>query len=289
MSFIIFAWLASFFYGLVNVSGKLASKYAIKNIWLFNFLYGLFTVIFTIPLALKNSVSIPSVWGSLILSSVFNALFSIFYVLSIYNLDVSVMGPLFNFRTAMGAILGVLILGEVLTGRQVFLIAIIFLAGLFVSLDEKFSFRSFFKRSVLYGILMSFFLALSSIYINKSVAQAGYWETNLFSPLITQVLMFTTIPLFYKEIKLVRIKQTTGVVAMALFIAIGNIFANRAYAANVGISTAIIALPISMFIVFLSSIFSPELLEKHTLKVYAVRFLAAFIMIGAALAISGIF
>lgn len=145
MSFLIFSWLASFFYGLVNVFGKLTSKYAIRNIWLFNFLYGLFTILFTIPLALNSGVSMPSAWGNLTLSAIFNTLFSIFYVLAIYNLDVSVMGPLFNFRTAFGVIFGVLILKEVLTSIQIILIATIFIAGIFVSLDEKLSFKSFFQ------------------------------------------------------------------------------------------------------------------------------------------------
>lgn len=287
MSYLIFAWLAAFFYGLVNVSGKLTSKYAIRNIWLFNFLYGLFTVLFTLPLALKNGVGMPTTWENLTLSAIFNTLFSIFYVLAIYNLDVSVIGPLFNFRTAFGAILGVLILKESLTITQTILIMTIFTGGVFVSLDEKFSFKSFFQRSILYGILMSLFLALDSIFINKSVADTGYWQTNLFNPLISQAFLLLTIPLFYKEIVSIKIKQVTGTAIMAFCVAVGNIFANRAYATNVSLSTAIIALPISLFIVFALSIFSPDLLEKHTFKVYAIRFTAAFLMIGAALKISG--
>lgn len=136
---------------------------------------------------------------------------------------------------------------------------------------------------------MSFFLALSSIFINKSVADTGYWQTNLFNPLISQAFILLTIPLFYKEIKLIKIKQVTGTAVMAFCVAIGNIFTNRAYTTNVSISTAIIALPMSMsmFIVFALSLFYPKLLEKHTLKVYVIRFVAAFIMIFAALKISG--
>jgi hypothetical protein len=37
-----------------------------------------------------------------------------------------------------------------------------------------------------------------------------------------------------------------------------------------------------MAIAFLFSVFAPQLLEKHTLKVYAVRFISAAIMIVAA-------
>ncbi len=286
MSFIIFAWLASFFFGLVSVVGKLTSKYAISNIWLFTFLYGLFTVLFTLPLALSNGVTMPSAWGNLSLSAVFNTLFLIFYALAIFNLDVSVISPLFNFRIALVALLGFLMLNEVLTALQLQLIAIIFLAGIFVSLDEKFNIKSFFKKPIFYGILMSFFLALDSIYINKSIAETGYWETNLYNPLITQLLLLFTIPLFITEVRKINRNQLLGTAAMAFCATIGNIFANQAYATNVSISTAIIALPVSMFIVFGLSIFNPKLLEKHSLKVYAIRFAAAFIMIAAALIIS---
>ncbi|MBI4990992.1 EamA family transporter, partial [Candidatus Gottesmanbacteria bacterium] len=142
MPFYVFAWAAALFYGLTIVFGKLTSKYAISNIWLFNFLYALFTLLFTIPPAISNHVSMPSVWGNLILSSIFNLLFVIFYTLSIFSLDVSVISPLFNFRTAFGVILSVLILKEVLTSTQMILIVLIFVAGIFVGLDEKFSLKS---------------------------------------------------------------------------------------------------------------------------------------------------
>jgi len=42
-----------------------------------------------------------------------------------------------------------------------------------------------------------------------------------------------------------------------------------------------------MFIVFILAVVKPGFLEKHTVKVYAIRFAAAFVMIGAALKLSG--
>jgi len=287
MSFLIYAWLAAFFSGLSGVFGKLTSKYAINNIWLFNFLFGLFTVLFIIPAAISNHVALPSSWGNLIMAAIFNTLFLIFYALTIFSLDVSIVGALFNFRTAFAVILGVLILHENLTMTQIILIGVIFIAGMFVSIDEKFSIKSFFRLPILYGILMAFFLALNSIFINKAVADTGYWQTTLFSPLLSQLMICLTIPLFYKEIKSINIKQIGGVASMSLSIAIYSLFANWAFAKNVGLSATIISLPFSMFIAFILSIFWPKLLEKHDLKVYAIRFTAAFIMIAAALKISG--
>ena len=133
---------------------------------------------------------------------------------------------------------------------------------------------------------MSLMLAIESIFINKSVAESGLWETNLFNPLITLILLLFTLPLFYKDFKSIKSKQLIGVGMMALCVAIANILANQAYAKNISISTAIIALPLSMIIVFFLSIFTPNLLEKHTIKVYAIRFTAAAVMIIAALKLS---
>lgn len=286
MSFIIFAWVATFFFGMVNVVGKLTSKYAIKNVWFFNFLHVLFPLLITIPLAVGNHVGIPTSWGNLIMSGIFNALFNIFFVLAIYNLDISVLNPLFSFRTGFATILGVLVLRETLGLTQILLIGIIFVAGMFVSVDEKFSIKTFFKKPILYGILMTLCLAIMSIFISKAVKEVGYWETNLFNPLIALILMLTTIPLFIKDVKKINRMQISGMAAMSLFLAIANILANKAYAVSVSISTAIMAVPMSMIIVFILALVKPGLLEKHTLKVYAIRFAAAFTMIGSALLLS---
>ena len=76
---------------------------------------------------------------------------------------------------------------------------------------------------------------------------------------------------------------------MAIFLALGDILANKAYADNVSISTAIISLPCSMIIAVILSFFRSNLLEKHTVKIYLIRFIATAVMILSALKISGVF
>jgi ABC-type Na+ efflux pump permease subunit len=66
----------------------------------------------------------------------------------------------------------------------------------------------------------------------------------------------------------------------------GMLAANAAYAGNVGIASTVISLPFSMVIAFALSIFVPKLLEKHTMKIYAIRFSAAAVMIFSALKLS---
>lgn len=62
MPFYVFAWIASFSFGLVGIIGKLTSKYAISNTWLFNSLWMFFSLILTIPIALFNHVGVPTQW-----------------------------------------------------------------------------------------------------------------------------------------------------------------------------------------------------------------------------------
>jgi drug/metabolite transporter (DMT)-like permease len=286
MLYIISAWIASFIFGLSVVIGKIVSKYSIKNMWYFNFLYVLFTFLFMIPFSINKDITIPILWTNLLLSSFFDALSNIFFTLSIFHLDVSVMGPLFNLRTAFSAILAVLLLGEVLSSKEIILIIIIFFAGMFVSISEKFSIKSFFNKSIYYGILMSLFLAFKAIFVNKSIANIGLWNTNFFNPLFSFIFTFLTIPFFFREIKKTKIKNLLGVVLSTFAVTLGIIFSNFAYKENVSISSVIISLPFSLIIVFIISLIKPKLLEKHTLKVYTIRFLCAFIMMGAALKLS---
>lgn len=286
MPFYVYAWIASFLFGTVAIIGKLTAKYAIPNAYLFNFLWMGFSLLLTIPIAIANHVDFPTHWPSLILVAFFNAAFALLYIISLKYLDVSVMIPLLNFRTAFVAILGAIFLGEVLTPFQYLLVGIIFLCGLFVSIDEKYSIRSFFRWPIAIALLCTLSYTIMGMSINKAIAQNGYWTTTLWMAILSQILLLGTSTFFIKDIKKLNIKQVLSVFAMSLALALGILGENRAYQENVVITSIITALPISMITVFVLSIFSPKLLEKHTLKVYAIRFTAAAVMILAALRLS---
>ncbi len=283
LPFYVFAWICSIFYGLASIVGKLTSKHSIRNPWLFNFFLGLFILIFTIPVALYFGAGIPAKWPSVIAAGFFAALAQTFFVLALYGLDVSVITPLFNFRNVFAALLGVLLLGEALSGYQVGLIAFIFLAGFFVSIDERFSWRSFFSRSIFIGLLCMLFGALMAMFVKIAVAENGFWTASLWMGIILQVLFLTTWPKFHREAKEIGSRQMGVLVAMSLLSVVGDLAAEKAYSLNVSLSAVIISAPISMFLAFLFAYFAPELLEKHTFKVYLVRFVAAVAMIAAAL------
>jgi drug/metabolite transporter (DMT)-like permease len=284
MSFYFFAWLALLFYGLEIITGKLTSKYKLKNPWQFSFFKVFFMSLLIVPIAIVNKGNVfPSDWSSLLTAAFFSSLGNVFLILSVFKLDVSVISPLFSFRTAFSLILSYILLDEILTHQQYFLVAAIFLAGLFVSMDEKFSFKSFFTPNVFIGILMTLFLALFSVFSNKSIGLNGYWTNMFWRGIASPLMMLLLLPLFYHDLLKTRIKLYLGAFLMSLFASVGILASLKAFESNVGISSAIISLPASMIMVYIISLLKPKLLEKHTQRVYLVRFLAAGVMFTCAL------
>lgn len=249
-------------------------------------MWNLFSLIITAILAINNNVGWPVVWSNVIFAGLFYSLFGIFYILGLSRLDVSVFSPLFNFRVITGVLLGAIFLGEQLALWQLMLVSLIFIAGMFVSVDEKLTLKSFFKKNIAIAILSTVFYSFGNVFMNKAIAQNGYWSSSLFVAAANQVFLLATVYFFAKDIGQVRLKSLGATMAMSLALAIADLSANKAYAVNVGISSLITALPISMIIAFILSFIYPKLLEKHTLKVYAIRFTAAAVMILSALKLS---
>jgi drug/metabolite transporter (DMT)-like permease len=282
-SYVLFAWIASFLFGIEGVLGKLTSKHAIKNPWLFNFAWNGIIMLLTIPIALINHVGMPTAWGNIIIAALFYALSGVFYTWAIYLLDISVLSPLFNFRTVFSVLLGVWLLHQLLTTQQYILIGVIFLAGLFVSFDEHFKLRSFFRIPILIAMIEMVIVAFFGVYTNKALAQNGFWETTLWTQILGQGMLALTWTKFGTDLRKISKVQIGSLSIMSVAGTIGMIAVNKAYAGNVGIAATIISLPFSMVIAFLFALFAPTLLEKHTMKTYAIRFIAAGVMLVAAI------
>lgn len=286
MPFYIFAWIGVIAYGFMVVVGKLTSKHAINNPYLFNYSWTLLTLIFTVPIAIYYQVGMPNEWYTIFTAAFFNSLWFIFFALATYRLDVSILSPLYNFRTVFAVILSTMILGEKLNPGQFIYFILIIIGGLFASIDEKFKLKSFFSKAIFIGISGMFFLALNNVFVKIVLLHNKFWDGTLWMLIISQIMMLTTFPFFINDLKKITLKQINPLVLMGLLSVLGNICLNIAYKENVTITSLIAAIPVSMLLAFLFSIFAPKLLEKHSLKVYAFRFTAAAIMIFAALKLS---
>jgi drug/metabolite transporter (DMT)-like permease len=282
-SYLVFAWAAAILLGVETILAKLTSKYAIKNPWVFNFVWNFIILLYTVAIALFYHIGWPHQWENIIIAGLFYALSGVFYTWSLYLLDVSVLSPLFNFRSVFSVLLGVWLLGQLLTTQQYVLIGITFVAGLFVSFDEHFKLRSFFRIPILIALIAMVVIAAYGIYINKAIAVNGYWTTTVWAYVIAQILLTFTWPKFGRDIRKISKKQISALAILSIAGTAGMLAANQAYTGKVGIASTIISLPVSMVLAFLFAVFAPTILEKHTMKTYAIRFIAAAIMLAAAI------
>lgn len=283
MPFYIFAWIGSIASGLFVITAKLTSKHSISNPWLFNLLLVAITFFYTLPIAIYYNAGLPNNWVPIVLASIFLTLFNIFWIFATYALDVTVMTPLFSFRGVFAVLIGLLFLGEKLNFNQWFFIFIILIAGIFTSIDEKFNLKSFFKLSVLIAIVAMLCLAIYNAFIKVSLQYNSLWTNNLWIAFLNTLIILFTFPLFKKDLKKINSQHILPIGIMGLFSTFIEFAANAAYKVNLGISSLIMNLPFSMVLAFIFSVVAPKLLEKHSLKVYAIRFGAALVMIVCAM------
>jgi uncharacterized membrane protein len=283
MPFYVFAWISDIFYGLCTVFGKLSSKHQLRNPWLLNYIWGLMILVLTIPFAIWFGARWPTHWWPLIILGVFSMLSGTLWVLALNLLDVSILSPFYSFRPVFTAFLGVLFFHEPLTTMQYVLISIICIAGLFVAVDERTRGKTFFHPTTILALFAVLTSAIFGITTKYAMEFEGFWEVTLWGSIFSMMFLLPTVPLFWKDLKKTKIRDYSAMTAAVGTSFIGFLAANKAFAMNVSLSSAIMSVPSSMILAFLFSIFAPKVLEKHTMRVYLIRFGAAAVMVVAAL------
>lgn len=286
MPYYIYAWIGLVFGGFFVITAKLTSKHAISNPWLLNFLLSLFTLLFMLPPAIYYHAVIPNNWMMIVIAAIFLTLTNIFYIFSNKSLDVSVFMPLYNFKSIFAVLIGIIFFRESIATNKFIFVAVIFIAGILTSLDEKFSLKSFFKSTIAIGLATVLFNTLFNAFTKTAMSNNSVWTATIWIVILNTIFVIPTIPLFKNEIKKLNYFHLIPVGLMGLFDTIGILASNKAYQGNLGISSMIMNIPISMIIAFLFSVFAPELLEKHSLKIYAIRFTSTAIMIYSAIQLS---
>ena len=227
---------------------------------------------------------IPQSWLFISLAAIALSIGNVAGLAAVRVLDVSVISPLFNIRVVMTVVLSYLFLGERYQLDAVLLMVAIIISGFFATMDEKFSLKSFFSRNILIGLLFMLLLSIQSIFINRAIEQTSYWTAMLWMSIIS--IIVSTILLYPKckaDIADINPKQYMSVAVLAIIAGIGDLAAYKAFEKNVGLSSVIISLPLSMVIAVIVAKWKPNLLENHPVKVYLVRFIATGIMIWGAL------
>lgn len=286
MNYIWFAWTTAVFYSASGLVGKFAANHKIKNRWLYSFVWSLIVVILSCTAALYFGISWPTHWSSLVIAGLFSAITTLMYIFAIYKLDVSVLSSLYSFRAPMSVLLGVIFFKESLSLYQLILIGILTIGGMAVSLDEKMSVRSFFRKPVAFALLM---IALSSVYnalVKNAAALNPYWTTVFWYNLFNQVFLLPTLLFFWRDLPKIRFHDYTHIALSAVLAGIGGLTIITAMTGNLGITMAILTLPLTLLAAMVLSHFAPQIIESHPKKVYAIRLVAAIVMFAAALALS---
>ena len=280
-----FAWIASVLFTGEALLAKYISKHNIKNPWLFNLLWVFFVFVLNTAVCLWEGITVPDKWVDIILAGVFFALAMGLFMFANNYLDISVLTPLFNFRTVFVVLLGTLFLGEVITISQYWLIGLMVVSGIIISLDEKFAKTSFLSKGFGFAMAEMITLALMALFLNRALARTDFWTVNFWYNLIGFVLIVFTWPFAKEGVKILTKFQVGNVFLMALMGVFGNLAVLKAYESNISISGAILSLPLSMVVVIVLSLFFPKLFEHHSWKVYAIRILAAIVLVYAGIKI----
>lgn len=278
MSYVTLAWIATLVYGVETIIIKLSSKYAIKNPWLFNILWNMVFVIFMIPVYMAHPIEIPKVWTSLLIASGLSAICCVLFMISTYRIDVSVLSPLYNVKTGLVVFFAWLLLGETMTLFQSLLVSVIIIMGFIVSMDEKTTLKSFFRKDILVAMVFMVLLAIYVIYLKKTMQDIGFWNATVWTALLTLIFLIPTYPKFAKDIKTLTWKQMIPVLLVSATSATAYVISNKAYEAHVGITSVIMTFPMSMILAFILAVLWPTLMERHSMKIYALRFAATAVM-----------
>ena len=144
-------------------------------------------------------------------------------------------------------------------------------------MDEKFNWRSFFSPSMLTLILVLIMSAGQSILINKALAITDFWTFNFWGYVFS---LFGLVPILWWQKSQLRLpfKSILTLAGTASLYMVGILLENHSISLNPTGTAAILALPGGMLIAIILSKFNPELLEKHSWKVYALRLLSAAVM-----------
>lgn len=286
MNYVWFAWITAIFYSASGLVGKFAANHKLTNKWLYSFVWSLVVVIVSCGASLYFGIGWPSDWGSILWAGLFSAITALMYTFAIYMLDVSVLSSLYSFRAPMSVLLGAIYFKELLSTYQLVLIGILTIGAMAVSVDESLSVRSFFRKPVAFALFM---ILLSSIYnalVKHAAAVNPYWTTVFWYNLFNQVFLLPTIPMFWRELPTLTFRDYTHVALSAILAGIGGLTVISAITGNLGITMAILTLPLTLVAAMVLSHVAPALLEVHTKKVYAIRLMAAIVMFAAALGLS---
>lgn len=276
----IFAWVALASFTIEALMGKyLLKRYQIATL-AFNFARNSFGAIFAAILLLTRLPDGNLPYSeSLIVAGICYAASNLLYIVAVSRLDISIFGALFNLRLVFSVIFAAVFAGEVPSPIKFALIFVICLTGITANYTDRGTHFPLLSKGFLAAIGTMIALASMAVAIKLSGHGGTPEIVGCYLLLIAFLTSCVTLPRCSRE-ALTLIKNRKACVDLAIMSTagcLGTIFATYGYAANVGITSAIISIPITSGLSILLSLKVTSLFEQNSVKVYLVRGISALL------------
>lgn len=280
------AWFALLAFTLEALLGKYATKRGTTTPLAFNLLRNASCFVLMLLFLVLRPPSHLILSTDLIFAGIFYALSNLLYLYSVYRMDISVFGTLFNLRLAFSAILAALLANEWLTAWQYVLITIIFVAGIASNYSGRITIRSYLNPSIIPAVGTMLCLALMAVFIKRAAPFADNSLVALYLFSAALLLGLATLPRCLADVRRIGKVQFGLICSMACFGFIGTVAVNTAYAGNVATTSAIISIPLATLAAIALGLWRPSILEQQPRQIYVVRAVASLLCTAAAIGLT---
>jgi drug/metabolite transporter (DMT)-like permease len=287
--YIIFALASAIFFSVAMIINKHILKNVTRDYLLLVFYFSVLGPLaaLMIWLAVPFKFPPPDVIPYMVGNTVFYFIAMIVANYTFVRGDVSMLGPLFQTKTLFLVFLAFFLLGESFAPGTYLWILLLVFGGVVVSLDERFDIRLFFTKFILVVFFSNFLWSMTDIMAKNVLNAMDVWNANAWRMLLMGVMSLTLVPFLKKGkmwlgtknllyiISILILADIAGVGLILMAFELGTVTLSNAFAMMRG--------PFIIVMIYLISVFKPNLIEEHSKKVYLARLVGSVIMIFAAI------
>jgi len=223
-------------------------------------------------------------WGSAVFVGILGAVGNGFLIKALQIGDLSILGPINAYKSVIGIIGGVLILGEIPSTKGLIGVCLIIFGSYFIfdTIENKFSWKIFKRKEILYRLLALVFTATEAVFLKRCISLSSpsiaFYAWCVFGAFFSFILLKTTKINLKTEKK--KFQKQAIVKLILLIISLGTMQLTTNYVFNnmqVGYALSLFQLSIIISILFGKQFFQ----ETNIIK----KLLAGIIMIAGSILI----
>lgn len=249
-----------------------------KSAILINWYSYLFLSLFCLLVSINSSSNIQIVkefltygldfWFYVALAGILCTLGSICLIKALQIGDMSVLGPINSYKSIVGLVFGVILLGEIpsITGLAGVLLIVAGSWFIFDTVNEGFSFKLFLRKDIILRFCALFFTGCEAAVLKKIILMSSVWESFIlwcFSGFIFTLLIFLV---FNVKIQLLTKKELIKCFFIALCLGVMQFSTNFVFEKmNVGLALALFQLSTLVSVILGYKIFQEQQILKKVL------------------------